>query len=280
MNRAPLQPKTDEHIFLKMFTRPSPLPPEGLQLSVMEVCHLRIPQKKDVFPLQEAYFSTLVWGVSGQFSIYINNQKHSVRGNEFMLLEPGGVFRVDADQEDNHCYYLLLDGSQAKTIARECGLWTGTFPYTRSPEIWLERIASDINDLKKQEYLVSTSHSLLVSAFQDASQCAPDKMVWDACCYLQKNWNQPGMNVETVLSHFDVSRSTLSPRFRKITGETILDYLMDIRYRNALKMLRYDYETISKIAQRCGFSNASSFSTWFRKRNGASPRTVKMKIAQ
>ena len=278
MNEFPLQPENNESIFLRMFTRPSPLPPDGLQLGVMEVCHVGHP-KGELYPPQESYFCSLVWGVSGQYSLYVDDQRYTVRSGEFLLLEPGGILRVDADESENQAYYLLLDGPQSKMIVQKIGLWSGIFPYKRSPNIWLERIARDIDDLQNQQMLASIGHSLLVTAFHDAAEYASDKLVWDACCYLQKNWNQPGMNVENVLAHLNVSRSTLSPRFKKMAGQSILDYLMDIRYQKSRKMLAYDYASISKIAQRCGFPDASYFSTWFRKRSGVSPRAVKKKVA-
>ncbi len=278
MNEAPLQPENDDEFFNITLTRPSPLPPEGLELGVLEISHIRAP-KGELFPAAESYYCSLVWGISGCSSLYLDGVRHTLRSGEFLAIEPGGELRASADEELSEFYYLLLDGPQAKTIIQDIGLWNGVFPIIQPPEVWLERIAREIDHLKQQENLASIGHSLLVSAAHDAAKGAPDKRVWDACCYLQKNWSHPGMNVEMVLSHLNVSRSTLSPRFRKVTGKTLLDYLMDIRYRNALKMLRYDYATISTIANRCGFPDASWFSTWFRKRHGCSPSAIKRKVA-
>ncbi len=279
MNGSLLHSENDEPFFLRMVTRPSQFPPDGLDLGVMEVCHVRCPQG-EVYPAAESYFCFLAWGISGRFSVYVDEVKYSVQGGEFLLLEPGGTFRVEADKEENQGYYLFLDGPQAQKVIQQIGFWSAVFPYARSPHTCLDQIAQDIEFLKKQEHLAMIGHGLLVTAYRDAFQCAPDKMVWDACCYLHKNWDSPGMNVESVLRHLDVSRSTLSPRFRKMAGKSILDYLMEIRYRNALKMLTSDHISVSKIALRCGFPDVSYFSTWFRKRNGQSPRALKKEMAQ
>ncbi len=278
MNEMLLQPKNDDAFFNVTLTRPSPLPPEGLKLGVLEVSHICAP-KGELFPVSESYYCSLAWGVSGQSSLYRDGVRHTVRGGEFLVLEPGGELQAVVDEDHSQLYYLLLDGPQAEDIVQETGLWSGIFPNIQHPMVWLEQIARGIDDLTKQENLATIGHTLLVSAAHDAAKGAPDKMVWDACCYLQKNWNQPGMNVEMVLSHLNVSRSTLSPRFRKVTGKTLLDYLMDIRYRNALHMLSYEYATIATIANRCGFPDASWFSTWFRKRHGCSPSKIKRKVA-
>lgn len=259
-----------------MLTRPSPLPPAGIQLGTMEVCHLKQP-KGELFPPAESYFCCLAWGISGRFSIHMDDRHFSMGPGEFLLLEPGGELSVYADQKENEAYYLLLDGPQAGQIAAEVGFWNGVFPYKRSPVTWLEKIASDMNNLETQQTLSSIGYSLLQTAFQDASACAPDRMVWDACRYLHKTWNRPGMNVDHVLKHLQVSRSTLSPRFRKVTGCSMLEYLMQIRYQKVRRMLETEYASISDIARRCGFPDASYFSTWFRKRSGQTPRAMKKK---
>lgn len=278
MNEAPLTPKENGSFFSLLFTRPSPLPPSGVELGVLEVAHIRCPQGT-LFPKAENYFCSLVWCTEGQFTIHVNNMTYPVRSGQFLLLEPGGTIDVQADEAANETYYLLFDGTQASTIISESGFWNGVFPYIRPPDTWLERIAQEMDNLKKQKNMASIGHALLMSAFQDATNEAPDKMVWDARCFLQKNWNRKGMNVETVLNHLNVSRSTLSPRFRKTTGKTLLEYLMEIRYRNATKMLLNDYASVSTIAHRCGFPDADYFSVWFRKRHGQSPSTIKRKVA-
>lgn len=276
MNEFLLQPIDNELRYVRMFTRPSPLPPEAIELGVMEVCHLCCPAG-EVFPPAESYFTSLIWGMSGRFSVYVDDKQYTVSEGEFLLLKPGGILHPVADKEGSEVFYLLLDGPQAQQIISECGFWNGTFTSSRSPVNWLECIAKEMHDLSKQQTLASIAHSLMVTAYQDAAQHAPDKMVWDACAYLQKNWNREGLNVDALLAELQVSRSTLSPRFKKVTGQSMLDYLMDIRYQNALQMLTYAYASVAQIAKNCGFPDSSYFSTWFKKRNGRPPRAVKQK---
>ncbi len=276
MSENSLRAPEGEEFFCNLVNRPSPLLPDGVGLGALEVCHLRAP-RGEVYPEEESYFCSLIWGISGQFTLRLEDVAHTVRAGEFLVLEPGGSLGAQADEEENQAYYLLLDGPQAEHIVGECGLWTGTFPYSRPPTIWLERIARDLDNMANQENVASIGHALLLTAAKDARQLVPDRMVWDACRYLQANWNQVGMNVDHVLNHLNVSRSTLSPRFRNVTGHSILDYLMDIRYRNALKMLQHGSDSIAAIARRCGFADAPYFSTWFRKRSGVSPRAMKRK---
>jgi len=278
MNTTKLQPEPEEEFYSQVFTRPTPIPPAGFDVSLLEVGHIRSPAGV-IYPETAAYYCTAVWCVEGQFSLYADGQKHVVRQGQFLLLEKGGSIDANADEKTNEAYYLLLDGPRTSAIIQQSGFWGGVFPYIRNPSPWLERIAMEMDKLEKQENLVSSALTLLETVFQDAKQLAPDKRVWEACYYLQHHWNRKGMNVETVLAHLNVSRATLSPRFRKITGQTILEYLMNIRYRNAMRMLLNDYVSVSTIAHRCGFPDADYFSTWFRKRHGQPPSEIKRKVA-
>lgn len=278
MNGPLLEPKKKdgESSFSLTFTRPSPLPPKEGKLGALEVCHLHHPQG-NVFPEAESYFCSMVWGVSGQFSIYVNGVRHKLCAGQFAFIGPGCTLHVEADAADNEAYYLLLDGDQCYEVEASSGIWNGISPYSRQPITWLEFIAKNIRNLQKQETLASIGYTLLMTAVQDAAQHAPDRVVWKACCYLQKNWNQKHLNVKQLLEYLEVSRSTLSPRFKKVTGKSTLEYLVDIRYEKSLHMLLHEYASVATIAQKCGFVDVSYFSTWFKKMNGQPPRDVKMK---
>ncbi len=273
MDAISIIPENEDVFFNLMITRSSPIPPKGVELGVLEVCHLHSPPG-ELHPEQASYFCSMIWGVLGECLVKVDGSLYTVRAGDFLLIGPGGNISSEAKGDKNKILYLLLDGSQAQNIIQEAGLWTGVFPYTRSPIIWLEKIAQGLDDVKTQHNLASIAHSLLLSVYQDAEQHAPNLMVWRACCYLQKNWNKPLMNVEMLLAHLKVSRSTLSPPFKKITQMTILDYLMDIRYRNATRILKDGRTSISQTALQCGFVDPSWFSTWYRKRSGVSPRSV------
>lgn len=273
MNESTIIPSNDEEFYNLIVTRPTIMPPKGIELGVLEVSQFHSPEGV-VYPKQESYFCAMVWGIAGECHIKIDEVSYTIHSGELLLFNAGGIISAEVNSSSNKGCYLLLDGPQSQKILQETGLWTGIFPYTRSPIIWLEKIATDLNKIEIQPTLASIAHSLLLSAYVDAEQHAPNLMVWRACCYLQKNWNKPRMNVERLLAHMKVSRSTLSPQFKKITGMTILDYLLDIRYRNATRILKARRTSVSQTALQCGFVDASWFSTWYHKRSGVTPRSL------
>ena len=66
--------------------------------------------------------------------------------------------------------------------------------------------------------------------------------------------------------------SAFSRFFKRHTGRTLMDYLIDIRLGNAARMLVDTSTSISEICYACGFNNLSNFNRSFKARRGYTPR--------
>lgn len=64
----------------------------------------------------------------------------------------------------------------------------------------------------------------------------------------------------------------LNDAFRKFTGVTALNYLREVRMKEAARLLRETGLDVQTIATDLGYGNAANFSTAFRERFGMSPR--------
>ena len=77
--------------------------------------------------------------------------------------------------------------------------------------------------------------------------------------------------LESLANTYNVSPSTLSHQFKKMTGASVMDYLQSCRMALAKKYLTETSMSVSKIVDLCGFSDNSNFSRAFKKQNGMSP---------
>ncbi len=68
-----------------------------------------------------------------------------------------------------------------------------------------------------------------------------------------------------------MSESTFNRRFRKETGRTPIEYLIEVRINHAKTMLRRKSLPVTEIALRCGFSSSAHFSSCFQQRTGSTP---------
>ena len=75
------------------------------------------------------------------------------------------------------------------------------------------------------------------------------------------------------LSHIAaMAPSTLLPVFRKATGRSPIEYLLEVRLSKAAERLLQTDDPISEVAAACGFPDSNYFSRCFRRRYNCSPR--------
>lgn len=80
-----------------------------------------------------------------------------------------------------------------------------------------------------------------------------------------------------LASEMYVSASTLSRIFRKKTGVYFADYVMRLRIRNAVSLMRSSDQNLTQIAMNCGFSSSAVFNRSFKKVTGMGPSEYRKK---
>ena len=81
-----------------------------------------------------------------------------------------------------------------------------------------------------------------------------------------------GITLRDVVTHLHVSRRLATLRFRETYGQSILSAIIDIRLKEAKRLLLRTNLTIADIAMRCGFRDPAAFRAIFTRRHGVPPR--------
>ncbi len=90
-----------------------------------------------------------------------------------------------------------------------------------------------------------------------------------------ENLDDEDFNVQTLAFTYGISRSQLHRKLKRIKGQSISQFIREIRLNEAMKMLKNDEASVSEIAYRVGFSSTSYFNTCFHNHYGYSPGKVK-----
>jgi LacI family transcriptional regulator len=80
-----------------------------------------------------------------------------------------------------------------------------------------------------------------------------------------------GINVETVLQHLGVSRTSLQDRFRRVMNKSIHDVLIETRVARVKELLAETSFSIETVAERCGFRHPEYMSSILKQRTGWTP---------
>ena len=90
--------------------------------------------------------------------------------------------------------------------------------------------------------------------------------------YIQENYQNDDMSLQSVASSVNVSSNHFSAIFRKETGETFIDYLTTVRINKAKELLTCTSMKTSEIGFEVGYRDPHYFSYIFKKTMGMSPK--------
>ncbi|EPZ42156.1 helix-turn-helix domain-containing protein [Alicyclobacillus acidoterrestris] len=91
-----------------------------------------------------------------------------------------------------------------------------------------------------------------------------------AIAYIAKHFSEP-ISLQDVAERVYLSPSHFSRLFKAETGTTFIDYLTNYRIQKSKILLRVTSLPVEIIANNTGFSNASYFSTTFKRLEGRTP---------
>lgn len=97
-----------------------------------------------------------------------------------------------------------------------------------------------------------------------------DAVVQDVKRRFEHHYNEQ-YALETLAQDYNISSSTLSHRFRAVTGMAVMEYLLSCRMAYAKRMLVETTKSMGEIVETCGFSDGSNFARTFKLQNGISP---------
>lgn len=97
------------------------------------------------------------------------------------------------------------------------------------------------------------------------------ELAQNACRYIQENYADPALSVETLCRYLHVSSAYFSTVFKRETGKTFVSYLTEVRLQRAVYLLNTTEDKTYLIASKVGYTEPNYFSYVFKKRFGISP---------
>lgn len=142
----------------------------------------------------------------------------------------------------------------------------------------------DLQDHSRRLFIRSKAVEILCHAFKAMAQeedfGSPEasgqmtRGVLRAQRLLTDNFAAPP-SLEDLAREVGLSRSSLCAGFRQIVGQTVFDYIADLRMQQALALLNQRDTSITEIAYAVGYSHPSSFSLAVQRRFGTSPSELR-----
>ncbi len=155
------------------------------------------------------------------------------------------------------------------------GLETGADAYIVKPfnmDI-LRRTIVNLMQSRRQLLLKYARNDKLEDKVETVAVKSPDeKLLERIMVVINQNIANSSLSVDFLADAVGISRVHLHRKMKELTGQTPHDFVRNIRLKQAANLLAEGNMNVAEVVYACGFGNAASFSTVFKKFYGMSPR--------
>ena len=182
--------------------------------------------------------------------------------------------KVKSNPLTNHIPVILLTAKNSDEDQLE-GLETGADAYIVKP-FNMDILRHTIINLIHSHQMLQMKYGRtdqLEEMVDDVEMKSPDdKLLERVMTVINKNLNNSDLSVDKIADEVGISRVHLHRKMKELTGQTPHDFIRNIRLKKAANLLSSGDMNVSEVMYACGFGNAASFSTVFKKMYGMSPR--------
>lgn len=213
---------------------------------------------------------------AGNREYFVEDRVFSVSAGTFVLIPPGKLHKTGGDY-GLRTLVVFSDaflGRNFSPIAVEGLLKCFDHlqiipPESRQPEFkgMLKKLEESNSELEFAVYL----SVLLTELSKCTAEETCDEYMSGIVEYINSHYAQITA-INQIAEHFFLSKYHLCRVFKNAMGITLIDYLNQVRVKNACGLLSSTDQSIQKIAVLCGFRSGTYFSNLFKKHTGLSPR--------
>lgn len=228
--------------------------------------------------------------ISGKGTLETEGREYHLHTNQVFLLKPGKEVYYRADDEDpwRYCWisfngriaqrYMDMAGFVDHVSALDCTVDSQVF-------LGLTRQILDCseimvyNDLRRLGLTLEFISSLMEACMKSKghmlrhSDFSPEVYVQYALDLVHDNYDK--VRVDDMARYIGINRSYLTYIFKKKTGMSPQQYLMQFKLKKARDLLMDTDLPIQDIAAQVGYDNPLTFSKIFKSYFGESPRTYR-----
>ena len=143
-----------------------------------------------------------------------------------------------------------------------------------------------LNEIYTKNQLAEVAENLIdfcneiARSMHDQKDTYMKKQALLALDYIEKNYGDSGISLNTVCTRLAMSTSYFSSIFKAYTGETFIEALTKKRIEKAENLMEHSAKKTYEIADEVGYSDPHYFSSTFKKVTGMTPTEYAKKVRQ
>ncbi|RDE27410.1 response regulator [Parageobacillus thermoglucosidasius] len=161
-------------------------------------------------------------------------------------------------------------------LLREARKWSEKWEkcYRKDLVIYYYEIITLQNVHDILDKVAQVAHSL-ASYMEEKNNKEHESVVDKAIKYIEQYYSKEGLSLNEVAQAIHVNPAYLSNMFKVKKGINFSDYLLELRMKKAMELLRKKDTKVYEVAEMVGYSNPQYFSVCFKKYTGVSPLDFK-----
>lgn len=212
----------------------------------------------------------------------LNNHDVDVIICDVMMGEENGwdfCKRVKSDLHFNHVPIIMLTAKNG-VDDRVAGYEAGADGYVAKPfekKLLVARVDNLIKSYKNRRSAFCKEESVNLDKID--YQSADRKFLQTVIDCIMQHMEESEFDLELLSSSLNMSKSTLHRKIKSMSGLTPLDFIRNVKMKQACTMLQQGNITISEVAYALGFSNPKYFSKCFKEEFGVTPSEYQQKYS-
>ena len=211
---------------------------------------------------------------SERFHLLMNGDMRAV-DEALRIINPELQGKLSKDPLRNMRYLFIVNTGLASRYTIEAGVPQETVYSISDTYIQKADVAKSIDEIYELTREVMTVYVEMVQEYKKESLFS--KPILSCLNYIDSHFNEK-ITLDVVAEDVGMNPCYLATLFKKETGKTFGNYLMDIRINTAQALLTKTDYTYSQIAYSLAFCSQSHFTKTFRERTGYTPKEYRMKF--
>lgn len=234
--------------------------------------------------------------VSGHCKYQINDQIYTVHKDDIIIINPGvpHCHLVEGETQDATIFLLGIDELYIKGYPKNfIPICNSIIPlrkyqqelYNCYHEIVLTQEKKDVAwplmaKVLSLEFLVlllkelSPQNSSTIQDYFQLKSYDKQTIAQTITTYFQENYMKK-ISVEEIARSSYLSTTYITKIYKEVTGDTPINYLINLRMEKAMEILQEGHFSIQDVAKKVGYDDPYYFSKLFKKRFGLSPSSYK-----
>jgi signal transduction histidine kinase/ligand-binding sensor domain-containing protein/DNA-binding response OmpR family regulator len=180
---------------------------------------------------------------------------------------------IKSDIKTSHIPLLMLT---AKTTIenRKEGIEKGADAYMAKPfDMGLLKLR--LSQLITSRQLIFNKYFNVISDLDTTNTTSMDKeFIEKVLSYINESIGDPNLNVESLASQLNLSRSQFYRKIKALTNQTANEFIRNIRLLRAKQIIETGSVNISEVCYKVGFSSPSYFTKCFKSYFGVLPKEI------